>query len=416
MTSILFKKQWKKIVILIVFFCCILSVRNGINSEFTDRYDSYQKKYMNQFDLSDRTQFFENLNKDKKEAQKIVSSIEYYESYDKDVANETLDDLMDILTGNVSYANYDMAVWKKEMLNMPGKYSETVSDDAYMLSQLSRRLANQNTFEESLENNIEIMNRGIRRDAGQTEKYGAVLSELQKVDTEFAVADTIIIDKILKYIEADYFIIILIVLSVFSIFSSVLQNKISNHILVSKMGMKKFALSQIAVTLGIILLGLVIYYAGVILALSKGNIGEIPWSLPIQAINGYENISFAFSVGQYFLISVVIKAIYCIFITSVVLLISILCKNTVISAVLSFAGCYGLVNLYNVWMVEKDLSYGSLLIGSSQFLWSNVPYLYVGGGIVPYVVVYVGIIVLLSLVMFFITVSASKVMAKKWVK
>ena len=58
----------------------------------------------------------------------------------------------------------------------------------------------------------------------------------------------------------------------------------------SPMGMRKYALSQMAASLLISLGAMAVYYGIVILLCCAGNLGNIPWQHPIQAINTYENI------------------------------------------------------------------------------------------------------------------------------
>ena len=114
------------------------------------------------------------------------TDIENFEYYDKEIFEELIDPVL-MAGGGVNYVNSDMIVWREEMLKMPGQYTQTVSDDYYMLIQLSQRLYNQENFKEQISNSMEIMRRGIRRNDSLSVVYEVVLEQLKQIDDDFSV-------------------------------------------------------------------------------------------------------------------------------------------------------------------------------------------------------------------------------------
>ena len=415
MMRVLLKTQWKSALSLVLFFCFLLVGYNGIALKFDERYSKYQTAYMESLNTNDRTEFFIQLEKDSTQAKQIVSAIEKFDSYDGDRASSEVIDPLMAAAGGQEYVNYEMIAWREEMLQMPGTYAETLSDDDYMLMQLSSRLSNQKNIEEIIANQVELANRGMRRNDRKYAVYESTYEELEKVDTEFPVQDTLITDKILDYMEADFYLVILLVLLVFGVFSNLIQTKITNQIVVSKLGIRRFVVRQSVVSIVITLITVILYYVGMILIFSNGNIGNVAWNLPIQAIFGYENLHVAYSVGQYILLYFVMKSVYCLTTVCVILMLSAVSKNTIISAFASALYCGCMFMAFHS-LVNNGSVYGLLFIGSVRPLLVEFPYISVGTTVISYFWVYLVVLLLMAGIFFELTVYLSKFTAKRWVK
>lgn len=414
MLKIFFRKQLKTCVLIVLFFSLFLFFQNSIDSKFTERYYAVQEEYIEESGVKNNQAFFEQLEADEKQADKTVNAIESFENYDKEIVYNNIDPAL-IASGAYTYANYEMIVWREEMLAMPGVFAKTVADDSYMLSQLSQRFANQKNFDLNLWNNLELMRRGMRRNDGDYGKYSAVYKELQKIDADFAFADTLVMDKILSYIENDFYIIVLLALCFFSVFSNATQNRITNQIVISPKGIRKYVRGQCLISVCFTVITITFYYIGIILLLSGGNFSAISWQLPIQAINGYENISYAFSAGQYFFYLVLAKTLYCILTVSVFLFLSSLSKNNIISALLCGLYCTVVIILYNINLTDRhDISIS--LLGSSKYLFSDLPFLQLGNLLISYYFSFLVGVVFIAVILLILTVFLSKYTAKRWAK
>ena len=160
MFNMFIKKQWNLAIFIVLSYFLILLFYDNLNNRFSERYINEQGNYIIKT-KEDRKVFFNTLDLDLEKSREIVSAIENYENYDSEIIYDEIDPAL-ITAGVNSYATYDMIIWKEEMLNMPGKWGETISDDYFMLIQLSERFRNQRNFELNLSNNIELMDRGMR--------------------------------------------------------------------------------------------------------------------------------------------------------------------------------------------------------------------------------------------------------------
>lgn len=357
-----------------MFFCAILFLLNHGVERHDERYQDDQQRYMAKFDLNDTETFFQTLEENEQEASDIVQDIEYFNSYDdfdKEQYAELLDPLL-LLTGDTSYATYDMLVWQKNMLGMPGKYASTIQDDSYMLSYLNRELAGQKDLAENIENLMNLAKRGLRRNDHKYPIYVKTLNQLERIDTDFPVVRTYYVAKVLNYITSDYMIYALIIFSIFATFSGTAQNKMSHTILISKMGMRRFAKILIIVNVLTSLFGFIVYYLLQFTLLGGFQYAEA-WNIPVQAINGYEYVMISFSALEYLLFLLFTKALFAVVVALLSSLLSLACRNNMLSALLHFMFC-------GIWYYVYTESMVVQLFQSTNTM-NSAPYtLFTGGG------------------------------------
>lgn len=411
MLNMFIKKQVKTSIFIVLVFCLIYLLYNEINSNFAERYSSIQDSYMQTINSENRAEFFDFLDSDLQQARKLVSTIENYESYDGEVIFKEIDPLLAAANAN-NYATYDMIIWKEEMLDMPGKWCETIEDDYYMLVQLSDQLNNQRNFDENLSNNIELMSRGMRRNDSDFKKYELVNIELNKINTTFSYANTLTTNRILDYIEKDCFIIILLALTYFSVFSNAVQNKITQQIIISARGMRKYAVEQYLAVIILTSVSFILYYLCIIFVLGKGNLFDLHWQMPIQTINGYENISYAFTVGDYFARALFIKFLHSLFIVSIFTFVSIVSRNNTIAAILCSVLC-GIIFIPTALSTGENMFLNTLLLGESKYLFSDLPFVSIGGNLFPLSLCFISTIILSSAIIFGTIVYLSKIIVKR---
>ena len=390
MFRLLLKKQWRGFLLPVLLFCAMLSVRTQGDAFFEDRYDEVQAGYIAGADPSCRQEFFEKLDRDLQNASEIVQRIEDFADYEGEIPEEEIDPVLSE-AGGVGYFDYDMIVWRQEMLQMPGRYTASIGEDERMLFLLSSRMHNQQFFSENLENNKEIMRRGLRRGDDAAAKYQAVLTSLDKISGDFAATDPHTADKLFSYLESDGYVLILLTLSCFALFSSVIQQQISRPILSSRMNVRRYTGLQMGAALCLGLGSLLVYWTAVLLIFTSGDLSRIPWELPIQAINGYEQVAFALSVWQYFLILLGLKLLCCLFTALLTMGISLLTGHTVLS------GLCCTVYLGSLLLLSRSGSLlPSLLLGNVKSLFRGLPYLQAGEVLVSQPLLYALGMLLLS--------------------
>lgn len=411
----LLKRQWKRTLLLVLFFCAIVTIQTDANWESSDNgaYFQEQTDYLAAHNLQDRDTFFEALIADNNKAVNIVNAIEAFKEYNGKVPAGEVDPILVATTG-AAYMNYDMAMWRENMLNMPGQYTETVSGDRWMFKYLLDRLYYIRNFDFIIENHKEIMGRGIRRGGSMVPYYEVALEGLGNIEDDFQIADTAFTSILLDYMCEDWYILAILCLSFFGIFSTAAQQKITNQILISKAGMRKYATCQTLVGLAITTVILLVYFVGVIFACSCGNPSAIAWQLPIQCVFG-ENfdtyyIYYDLLVWQYVLLMVGIKLLFCLLLVSIVMLISALSRTNIVSALLSIVLCGTLCILSSRW------EWGGLLIGNGHVLFEELCYFDMNGQIIHYWTVYaVGLFALIPPANG-LTILLSRPAAKGWVK
>ena len=368
-----------------------------------------RENYLNRYNPYDAEALFFGLQKDRDEVSALIAAIEQFEEYDGEIPEAELD-IMDILIGNNSYMTYDMLIWREQMMNAPGQYTDTVNSDNILLRQLNGSLHNQKNFGEIIENQREIMRRGIRRGGPEVKKYEKILENMERIEADFPVADTLRAVNLLNYLEADWYILALLAVMCFAFFSTGNQQKVTNQILISKFGMRRFAWAQIASAMLLSGACMVLYFLGVVLIKSEWRLSTIPWNHPLQVIVGYENILQDFSVFEYILINIGLKMLVCFAFVSVVLLISSLSPNNIVS----FAGTILLFGV--VYLGMRVPQFGAWIIGNCRSLFEELCYTDVGGYLIPHAIVYSAAVLLLIPIILVLIPCYYEASARKWVK
>ncbi len=425
MFSLLFKKQYTTILLYVLFFCTILFAMNHGTTQHDERYEEDYQRYLNAFDLKDTETFFTTLDADDQEASQIVYDIQYFNSYD-DFDKEQYAELLDpflLLTGNASYATYDMLVWQKNMLSLPGTYTKSILDDELMLSRLNREFDAQKNLTENIENLKNLSLRGLRRNDYKYALYLKTLAHLEDIDTNLPVTRTYYIQKVLDYITSDYSIYVLILFSIFASFSGLAQNKISHTVLISKMGMRHFVKLQILVNILTSLLGFFVYYFLQFILLGGFHHMEA-WNIPIQAVNGYEYVMVSFSTLEYLLFLLLTKAFFAVFVAVLSSLLSLVCRNNILSALLHAVTCGIWYVIYSGNQLEQffpstnmmNSAPYSLFTGGGNILVTYFPYFMIGNYPFFYGFAYILLLMGIVLVLFSIAIFATNKFIRRQVK
>ena len=425
MFSLLFKKQYKTLLLYVLFFCAILFAINQGTTQFDKRYEKDQQRYLNSFDLTDTETFFKTLEADGKEASQLVLDIQYFNSYDdfdKEQYAELLDPLL-LLTGDASYATYDMLIWQKNMLNLPGKYTSTISDDDLMLHKLNSEFGAQKNFTENIENLKSLSQRGLRRNDYKYALYVETLAHLENIDTNLSVTRTYYVEKVLDYITSDYSIYALILFAVFATFSGLAQNKVLHTIFISKMGMRHFVKLQILVNILTSLLGFFVYHLLQFILLDGFHYIEA-WNIPIQAINGYEYTMISFSALEYLLFLIFTKALFAVVVAVLSSLLSLFCRNNILSALLHMIVCGIWYFIYNNTQLEQFMSNTNMMnsapytlfTGGGNILVTYFPYFMIGNYPFFYGYAYILLLIGIASLLFAIAILGSNKFTRKQVR
>lgn len=387
----LLKRQLYKAIGLTVFICAILTLQQNASweSSLDGCYYQEQTKYMSQFDLNDAEAFFAALVEDTNMAIDKVTEIEWFTDYRGEIPEGVVNPL-DAVSSGAMYMDYDMVIWQQSMLDLPGIYTDSIRGDEQMLKSLSKRLYYTKNLNTIIENHKEIAARGIRRGGSNTQLYKLAVAELNRIPLNFAVQDTAYTQNFLDYMESDWCFICLLGLIFFGTLSSVSQQKIIWQIAVSKLGERKYALTQIAATMIIAVLVFVVYHMGILLACCQWQPEQIAWELPIQCITGDLFDSFEIildlKVWEYILLLCGMKCLFGLLICAIISLISLVCKNNTLAALGSVSICGGLILLRN------SNTFGNIFIGNAGSLLKGLCWARIGDITLSYSAIYFAVL------------------------
>ncbi len=137
----------------------------------------------------------------------------------------------------------------------------------------------------------------------------------------------------LQFFESDMIIFALLGLLNFGIFASLIQRKRADVVAISKMGMKKFTRRRMLAAFFINTIVYFLYTFLLIFIVGKSLLDIELLEAPLQILQFYETVPLAVSVGEYLMISILLRYLLCMALDAVVLLISMISHKTIIAIV-----------------------------------------------------------------------------------
>lgn len=411
MLRCLLKRQWKLAVGLILLFAALFFLyRHGLYSSISDvLQNDAVRTYMENSNVSDREAFFRQLNQDTAEATAVMDAIMRFEGYEGERPED--DDPMAALTGHSSLANYDMLVWRSQMQQLPGKIGERIADDFIIIRSIQDRVSMQEDFEGLIGNHKELMRRAIRRGGEKKPLYEAAQAELNAIELDFPVQDTLHAQYIIIETERDWYILVLAALTAFTVFSQNNQMKVSRVIATSKLGPFRYTVSQLAVTMLLTAVVYVLHCLLMIFVVADGRWSEITWDIPIQAVTGFQSMMMNLAFGEYLFRVLALKGLLCMALVSLVLLISALSPNSIISLIGAAAVSGGLI--YADQLLPQT---NGLLVGRCKFLFDQLCYVNMSGRAVPYSLLYLAGLLAAMVVLWGLLLLLAPAAIRKWGK
>ena len=410
MLKCLIKRQWKAAVGLVLLFgAFFLLYRQMFYSTYDLFYMEEVRSYIAENDSADREAFFAQLNADEAEIQAVNRAIMNFEGYEGEMPEEN--DPLSQATGLRHLVNSDMLVWQSQMWHLPGRLGETLFDDDQIIRNLKERTGQQASFENVIDNHKELMRRGIRRGGAKIPLYEAAQTELNAIEMEFPVQDTRYAQQILIEMNRDWYILALVTLAVFTVFSQSNQLKISRVISTSKLGAFRYSVSQLAASVLLTMAAFVLYWVLMVLILCDFRPYDVPWTIPIQTITGYQTVMLDMSLAEYLLKSLGLKCLLCLNLSALVLLVSALSPNSIVSLLGSAAVCGGLI--YSDRLLPN---FHGLMVGRTEFLFDQLCWQNVNGRAVPYSLLYLFVLLAALAVLWGLVLLLAAPAIRKWGK
>ena len=275
-----------------------------------------------------------------------VTSIENLEGKE-DISEE---DRLDIFMLQYKITQSDM-VWINSRLNAPGEVAPTVSSDRTLLRLLNNDYKPAFSLKGETENRILVETRNLRR-YGDTEYEHKIaelsLENLKKIDTSYDDYYSVYgFSMYLPKLQSDYMFVLLIAVLSFSMFSSLREKGYLMWISTLRSSVNGFAIRFHLAGLMLVILSFLVYFG-----LFTGRIvAYLPHSeifnAPAQVLVGSENLLFPLTVGEYYAVSGLVKCLFVMAVYSLVSLISLVSKNSIIAFALSALLCGGIMGMGN---------------------------------------------------------------------
>lgn len=265
-----------------------------------------------------------------------------------------------------------------------GKYCDTQLDDSIMLSVMLTQVEAQHNSKTMIEERMKGYSRNVRR--GVKDKYSLALSEkliddytevISYETDKTKLTDTRAADAFIEYMSSEIILLFGVFILLFPVFSSEIQSGRFRSFSVTKTGAGKFTLYKIIAGYSSAAIFTSVWYLiSVIVMLILNKDGSL-LSAPLQYLSGFELSSETVTVGGYIFILYIFKLVYALFISSIIMLISMISRKTIIAGVLSlvpiiFFGTvgtsaeisesrFGMIFSCNFTGMTKDINYVSFL-------------------------------------------------------
>lgn len=305
------------------FLMQFMHYRETVKNEpyYTKAFDTISKK-------EDVNQTIDNeLNEASKKRNDALSEIMMYiygEGYDM---NSPPEELPSEMVEKLFFPSYENGI-----------YAPLAETDENILSQLKIQLYAQQNYVSLISDQLVSYDRNVRR--GVKDEY--ILAVSQKLTEDYTevieepytkITDTRAADSMVSFVSTDMIPLFAVFIILFSRFSSEIQSRRFMSFSATKYGAFNFTLSKILSGYVVFTVFYVIYCVGyfVMFLVFDKNSGAL--FAPVQICATYELSTEALSLFQYMLVIMATRFVYCIALGSIVMLVSFVCKRTIIAGV-----------------------------------------------------------------------------------
>ena len=342
MTGFLIKSGKKSKYLLLLILCFFLMVwqrsqQQVYSGKETAVSNFFQKEQVESFeDLEGlKEQFF-------KEWQDIDNWVGYPGKIENDLIRQKLEGTEGLEGVESPKVTLDMVEWRIAQYDAKGKWTDTWLDDERLVYKLCEEMKTQFIWKETAENQLEFLSRNARRYRGDEFRKASFEKMLQHYQVVYEKLEATCQDNTtyvypegirmcLMRLEEDFGNLVILLLSSFSVFVTVLHNGIGAQGMISQLGAKRY-FRKLFVSQMVI--GFVMYWCYMILFL-------IPWGSqvlrsawlvkPVQILEWHETFPYAVTVAGYLLLVLCLKCILAMAMQALFLGISFVSKNAVIS-------------------------------------------------------------------------------------
>lgn len=336
MNRFLIKSGKKSKYLLLLILCLFLMIWQRSQQQV----DSGDEEAATRFFQEEQVETYEDVIQLWEECYEEDREINSWVGYPGKISKDTLK--KELLGWDDAQITLDMVKWKQEQESAEGRWTSTRLKDLILLYGLKDEIKTQFLWKETAGNQLEFLSRNSRRyrgDAFRTQAFARMTEHYRKAyeNLEATCQDrtTYVYPKgirmCLMRLEEDFGNLVILLLSSFSVFVTVLHSGIGAQGMISQLGAKlyfrKLFVSQMVI-------GFVMYWCYMILFL-------IPWGSqvlrsawlvkPVQILEWHETFPYAVTVAGYLLLVLCLKCILAMAMQALFLGISFVSKNAVIS-------------------------------------------------------------------------------------
>lgn len=365
----------RKDAVRVLFCVLIFMVGTFISTDSTRvwelRFADASTQYINQYFTGDRDEFYNTLSQSAVEANRLVEQIKAI------VPEDASEEDFDLLGNYIGYTTYETEALRQSLLNSPGKYTRTVSDDSHMIGLLKQLMKQQQEIQVTRYNYTELMDRGLRRTVGhdpfQAQIYTGCKEQYEKIDTSQPPIYTGSVIFLLKHLQDPSTLYLLLFLLHFATFGRLTQNGLNMVALISDRGIRWFARKKILIACAVTTFAFVIFVVAEFMGTYPHLRMDPAMQLPIQTLADYNDLPWAINIGTYIVITLISEYLTCLVLSMVLLFCSMLARNT-INAGLYCAIPVVLLQLLQNYSLPIPATVSGLLSGRFSVLFWEYPY------------------------------------------
>lgn len=280
----------------------------------------------------ERKQFIQEHSEDWQETAKTA----YLETIEKEGELESFQNYPVELERDIINVRIDRAalLWLEQMMADNGIYTDHLNNDVIFLNGLVSMAEHEVQMADSVENRLLLCTRNIKRyqdDAYLCKLYTKMLDNTQKIETAHATCSTLEAEAFFSYWKNDFVFLLMVLLTSFAGMTEFIHSSNGRQVIISPISVRGYILKQYIWNLAFVILLYLAYMGTTFFIWRKAAFPMAVLRLPVQIIDGCQEVVFPFSIGQYLIFLSVLDLVVCLTVGAIIQFISFWSANVTIS-------------------------------------------------------------------------------------
>lgn len=298
---------------------------------------------------AERKQFIQDYAEDWQETAKTA----YLESIEKEGELESFQNYPAELERDNAKVRVDRAalLWLDQMMADNGVYTDNLNNDVIFLNGLVSMAEREATMADTVENRLLLYSRNIKRcqeDVYLCKLYTKMLEHTQKIETAHVTCSTLEAEAFFSYWKSDFIFLLLVFLTSFAGMTEFVHSSNGRQVIIAPVSAREYILKQYIWNLVFVMLLYLAYMGTTFLLWKKAAFPSAVLGLPVQIIDGCQEVVFPLSAGQYLIFLSVVDLVVCLTVSAIIQFISFCAANVTIS--FSVSALFLILVLYNGYL------------------------------------------------------------------